>query len=1080
MGKLLESLKNKSKKIFSNFSDKILLIETLFLIFFIPLYPKIPLVDIKNTWVYVRVEDFVVLFVLLSWLILLLKKKVTIKTPLTIPILIFWLIGGIATIHAVLIIFPTIANVFSNVAFFSYLRHIEYLSLFFIAYSCLNDKKYLPFIIWTLVITLVAIVFYGFGQKYLGLPAYLTMNEEFAKGIPIRLSSLSRVPSTFAGHYDLAAYLVLVIPILISLIFGFRNWFIKISLAIISFLGIILLFMTVSRISFFVLFAALAIVFFFQKKKLVLFLAPLAVIFGFIFIFIQPTIIERFKSTVSQVDVLVDAKTGDSLGHVKYVPKEYFKDKIVLLQRVRDKEELARAITGVGLDQDESTESAILKYKNIADEVPLVTAVNVSTGESLPQGTGYINLYLSPVTRRLGNFFYELPGEYQASPSAQFLVLQGDFLVKKASAYDLSFTTRFQGEWPRAVLAFNRNLLFGSGYGSVSLAVDNNYLRILGETGILGFISFFSIFLVLGLYIRRIYPNIPSRVAKSFVLGSFAGIFGLGLNAILIDVFEASKVAFTLWILTGVNLRLLTLYQKSPVNIISEIKKIIVAPYSIIFYLFALTFILYSKILGNYFVGDDFTWLRWVADCTKDCSIFPSFIRYFTEADGFFYRPGTKIYFYLMHNFFWLNQVVYHLVSLILHFTVASLFYLLGRKIFKNNLLAAGAAFIFLILSGYSESVFWISSTGYLFNAVFGLLTLLLFILWEEQKKVYFLAGSILSITFGLLFHELGVVFPLFILAYKLTENGRKVIGNIWKRADFLALFIPLIFYLAVRFLAKSHWFSGDYSYDVINLPFNIFGNLLAYSLVVVLGNAVSPIFVTLRLILRENVFLAAILIGLSGVALLFLYKKFFSVYRDKIDREDLRVITFGALFFIISLLPFLGLGNITSRYTYLASAGLSLILILLLKKVFDFSKYWGRTIAISATSIFVLIFVFFHLIQIQQAYFDWYGAGDRSRKFFISIEGVYTNLWKEGEVELHFVNVPTRIGQAWIFPVGLEDAIWFAFRNDSIKIFKHTNISSAIQAAGNKNTNFVLEFSENGSVSELERPSTSLNLIKP
>ena len=34
------------------------------------------LLDVKNTWVYIRVEDFLVFFVLISWLILLFKKKI--------------------------------------------------------------------------------------------------------------------------------------------------------------------------------------------------------------------------------------------------------------------------------------------------------------------------------------------------------------------------------------------------------------------------------------------------------------------------------------------------------------------------------------------------------------------------------------------------------------------------------------------------------------------------------------------------------------------------------------------------------------------------------------------------------------------------------------------------------------------------------------------------------------------------------------------------------------------------------------------------------------------------------------------
>ena len=40
--------------------DNSLSLITLFLLIFIPLYPKKPLVDVVNTWVYVRLEDFIV------------------------------------------------------------------------------------------------------------------------------------------------------------------------------------------------------------------------------------------------------------------------------------------------------------------------------------------------------------------------------------------------------------------------------------------------------------------------------------------------------------------------------------------------------------------------------------------------------------------------------------------------------------------------------------------------------------------------------------------------------------------------------------------------------------------------------------------------------------------------------------------------------------------------------------------------------------------------------------------------------------------------------------------------------------
>ena len=116
-------------------------LATLLLLAFIPLYPKLPLLDIKHTWVYIRVEDFLVLFVLLWWSALFVRQKVTLKNPLTVPIFLFWIIGAIATIHAILIIFPTLSGVYANVSFLSFIRRIEYMSVFFSRVLCHERKK---------------------------------------------------------------------------------------------------------------------------------------------------------------------------------------------------------------------------------------------------------------------------------------------------------------------------------------------------------------------------------------------------------------------------------------------------------------------------------------------------------------------------------------------------------------------------------------------------------------------------------------------------------------------------------------------------------------------------------------------------------------------------------------------------------------------------------------------------------------------------------------------------------------------------------------------------------------------------
>src|SRR5581483_7537203 len=666
------------KKFFEFLSKHALFILSLFLLIFIPLYPKIPLINVQNTWVYVRFEDFAVTFVLLYWSILFLRKKVSLDTPLTTPIFLYWLIGGIATFHGVLIIFPMLSNVFANVAFLSYLRRIEYISLFFVAYSSMKDKRYLPYLSIALGLVLLGVVGYGFGQKLFGFPAYLTMNEEFAKGVPLQLSELARVPSTFGGQYDLAAYLVLVVPLIISLAFGFKNWFGRIFLLICGIAGFGLLLLTVSRVSFIVLVLALLLLLVLQRKKLVIFLL---LILAFLFLSLSPSLVKRFGNTLTEVNVLVNAKTGAAVGQVIEVPSTYFKDKIVTRQTVADNQKIA------------STSSLVMPQNLLPDIGALVIEPNSSNGETLPQGTSYVNLPLSPVVKKLNIYFYQKT--QQGPDSNRVQAFLGDFVIKRAKAYDLSFTTRFQGEWPKTFLAFERNIFLGSGYGSVSLAVDNDYLRILGETGILGFASFLSIFLIAGIYARKVLSKVDSPLARSLVLGMIAGTFGLALNGVFIDVFEASKIAYVYWTLMGITLGTLSLYKIERLDFLREVKKAAVSPYAIIVYLLVLTWAIFSGSASNYFTGDDFTWFRWVASCDH-CSPIATFAHYFTQSNGFFYRPGTKIYFSLMYSIFWLNQSMYHFVSIFLHFAVVLLVYFVSKKILKSNLLSFFSAALFL------------------------------------------------------------------------------------------------------------------------------------------------------------------------------------------------------------------------------------------------------------------------------------------------------------------------------------------------------------------------------------------------
>lgn len=116
-----------------------------------------------------------------------------------------------------------------------------------------------------------------------------------------------------------------------------------------------------------------------------------------------------------------------------------------------------------------------------------------------------------------------------------------------------SFAIRFNIEWPRAVRAFEKNPLLGTGYSSLGLATDNDFLRSLGEVGLLGTIAFILIFIEI---IKRLMVSFKSsdRFLKFLTAGVLSLMVAFILNGLFIDVFEASKIASLFWMILGINL----------------------------------------------------------------------------------------------------------------------------------------------------------------------------------------------------------------------------------------------------------------------------------------------------------------------------------------------------------------------------------------------------------------------------------------------------------------------------------------------------------------------------------------------
>lgn len=1021
-------------KYLSWFRNHVLLVVVLFLLAFIPLYPKLPLIGINHTWVYIRVEDFLLVVAFLLLGLRLLRKKATLLTPLTIPILFYWFVGAIATLYGVIFIFPHIADVFPQVAAFHFFRRVEYLAVFFLAYNAVRDKKDVRYLLAILSVTLIAVILYGFGQKgfLVGFdnrfPAFSTMNEEFAKGIPLRLSSLARVSSTFAGHYDLAAYLVMLIAIMWSVIFGVKKYYLKIYFFITGFFGFILLLMTSSRVSFIVYLLAVIFMLMLQKKKL--FIIPLIILSFFVSRSFDG-LTQRFNSTISEADIVVDARTGKAIG-------------------------IARTIT-----------TAEGKKKIVIEE-------KLSTGESLPQGSGYINIPSDGKSTTITEVTYSRTRLKGGIESTEVTNLEGNYILKKVLAYDVSFTTRFQGTWPRAWNAFQRNIFLGSGFSSISLATDGNYLRILGETGLFGALSYFSIFLFFGIVIKKTLKSVSDPLTRSFIIGICAAVFGVALNAILIDAFDASKVAFVMWMLIGVAVSFSKLYHKDPIDYVAALKVALLSFPALILYLLFIAITVLSMMLSNYFVGDDFTWLRWATDCkkvlfvsgaTKCEPVIRAMIDYFTNAHGFFYRPGTKMYFYYMFPWFSFNQYAYHIVSLALHVVVSSFVLLLSAKVLRSKLFAFITAVSFLLLSINAEILFWISSTGHLVTFLGMISGLVFFIYWKDTHRWFLLPLSFLCLAIAPLFHEVGVVGPLLLIAYDLILYPSSI-RRIFRRWYLWIFLIVPVVYLFIRSISQSHWTGGDYNYNLAKLPFNTVGNFIGYITSVLIGTRALPYVEALRVAIRHNLVLAMCLAVVLGGALILI----FYMLKNKATIQTKKIILLSLALTIIPLLPFLGLGNIAPRYVYLASVGILIFAVFLLQRLFIFQyKKVGKTFAYVSLGLITCLYVTFNIIELQRINKDWKKAGEITQQIIFNFQETYVKhrSYSDNPV-FYFVNVPIRWGEAWVFPVGLPDAVWFNFQSENLTIKYSKSIDLAFGEAEGSGSAKVFDFDKDGNIAEV------------
>jgi len=485
----MKKLSNWFKKLDEN------LVKTLLIgfIFFVPLWPKLPFKMINYTYIAIRLDDIYLAILAFVFAFQLLRKKVSLNKKFILPFALFFI--------SVFASFIWNAYVVKNMqlphlGLLHSLRRVEYMIMFFIASSVIKTKKDFWQIISFFFVSVFVVILYGLGQKFLNFPAVQTMNPEYAKGYILYLTPDSRISATFGGHYDLAIYLVMAIPLILSFYFFKKN-----NLFIYLFIGALLILLyTSSRSSFIAyLIATVGFLLFIRKFKFLIFVLLLTA--GLMFT--TGEITKRFLKTFQVRRILVNDRTGA----------------VYIGQTITTKELPAGSFYVKLKDQTKNSDDNLNTFRNkiVQEKVNEATNSGVLTVSNTDKYVATLSANLRPVNTVVS---------------------------------DISMATRFQVEWPRAINAFKKNPLLGTGPSSITEATDGDYFRWIGEVGLLGTITFLNI---LFLILKTIFVSIKklSFEEKLIGYGFIFGFFALFINASYIDAFEASKVAYVFWTLAG-------------------------------------------------------------------------------------------------------------------------------------------------------------------------------------------------------------------------------------------------------------------------------------------------------------------------------------------------------------------------------------------------------------------------------------------------------------------------------------------------------------------------------------------------
>lgn len=340
--------------------------------------------------------------------------------------------------------------------------------------------------------------------------------------------------------------------------------------------------------------------------------------------------------------------------------------------------------------------------------------------------------------------------------------------------------------------------------------------------------------------------------------------------------------------------------------------------------LFLLIIAAYINTLNNEFVSDD------VSGILQNNQI-GHIDHILNNPFSFFYQLIR----FLIVNLFGKNPLPFHLINILFHLGTTFLVYLIAL-LFLSPAAAFFSATLFAIHPLLTEAVTWISGGYYVYSAFLVLFSFFFYLLSQKEKKLWWL--SIILYFLALATSEKTISFPLILFFYEVSfgqikKNWRKILPY---------FFLSLLWggYLLGAMNERLTALRNDFYQQIPQSPSSLEKKLITLVMPAIIG-ITSYLFLLLwpdkltlyhsEMAFTQGEILIRVMIIFAIIALI--------IWSYKKEKRVFFCLSFFLIALSPTLTPFRVSWIVAERYVYLASAGIFILLGIIIEKLTLFTN---------------------------------------------------------------------------------------------------------------------------------------------